>query len=146
MTVDPDPDAADAVEPYNAYLSNMEMVKTQHHTRAARISIPRVTGRQLADHADSIERWREEARQLSAGRYGPGTTRGKRFEDGYIAARLDAQGMLPGFAHPHADLHLAVARTLTTNQARAKREGVAAGYAMHGQGPRSLHLMPDTEQ
>jgi hypothetical protein len=129
-TLDTDPDVADAAELYQSFLQRRAPLPEI-------IPIP-LTPKQVVDaDSDLIERWRGEAQKISQGKYKLGSSRGVHFEDGYVAARLHAQGMSGPEASNHADRHLAVSRKLTPNQARAKREGVAAGYRMHGIGART---------
>lgn len=82
----------------------------------------------------AIGRFQAEAK--GAHSYAPGSTRGTRFEAGYVQARTDAfdKKMSAEQADEARAPHAAAVSRLQANQARAKREGLAAGYAAHAEG------------
>jgi 8-oxo-dGTP diphosphatase len=78
-----------------------------------------------------MKRFEAEAKTIH--NYAPGSTRAKNFEQGYVAARVYAkqEHFSSEWAHGLSIEHHGLSQTMQANQARAKREGVAAGYHAH---------------
>lgn len=95
--------------------------------------IPKISKAEMGEKGALVERFRKEAQDVSKNQYKVGSSRGQHFEEGYIAARLHAQREQIDSEQARAiqKQHLEVASGLQANQARAKREGAAAGYLAH---------------
>lgn len=100
----------------------------------ASVSHPGHTAQQTADRSKMMDRFKGEAKSIH--KYTPGSTRATNFEQGYVNARMNAHdASIPApNAQALAVAHNQVSEGMQANQARAKREGVAAGFHAHSIG------------
>jgi hypothetical protein len=170
-TLDADPDVADVADLYQAMLAQRiqpgqlqvrnwakwhEEHPYLHHPRPKHGEPPpiprmprpaKMSHEEKIVHAANVDRFQHEAEEIHEGRYAKDSSRGQHFVEGYIQARLDAQShnLSREEAKELAESHLAATKDLKANQARAKREGVAAGYAMHASAdflPKKTEVVP----
>lgn len=93
-----------------------------------------LSDKELTERSALVSRYATEAQAISD--YKADSTRGKNFMKGYVNARMEAHdnNLLSETAHDTSVQHTVVAEEMQANQARAKREGVAAGFHAHSVG------------